>query len=199
MRKVRIAAEVPDRRASGRAVLSGAPPGALDRGAGRASAADSRLRPRTPWTLDSVPRYRVYSRGVRTQEVADQAGVNPQTLRYYERRGLLPEPPRQESGYRIYGDDAVRIVRFVKRTQELGFSLDEVESLLGLAGGGPENCDMARQLAQRRIAELERRIADLRVMRDSLERLAATCGLPRAERECPLLQSIEAVTPRRTL
>jgi len=128
---------------------------------------------------------------MRTSEVADQAGVNVETLRYYERRGLLPEPPRRESGYRIYGQDAVRIVRFVKRAQELGFTLDDVESLLELSDGGPESCDAAQQLASRRIAELDRRIADLRAMRDSLSRLRATCSLPRAERECPLLQSIE--------
>ncbi len=132
--------------------------------------------------------------GMRTGEVADQAGVNPQTLRYYERRGLLPEPPRRESGYRMYGHDAVRIVRFVKRAQELGFSLDEVESLLELAEGGPDCCDAAQRLAQQRMAELDRRIADLRAMRDSLARLVATCAMPRAERECPLVQSIEDAT-----
>jgi DNA-binding transcriptional MerR regulator len=141
--------------------------------------------------LDSVPGYRVYTRRVRTSEVAGRAGVNAETLRYYERRGLLPEPPRQESGYRIYGEDAVRIVRFVKRAQGLGFNLDEAESLLVLSEGGPESCDAARELALGRIAELDRRLADLRAMRDSLERLVATCSLPRAERECSLLRSIE--------
>lgn len=135
---------------------------------------------------------------MRTSEIAGQAGVNVETLRYYERRGLLPEPPRRESGYRIYGQEAVRIVRFVKRAQELGFSLEEVESLLELADGGPESCDAARQLAERRVSELDRRIANLRSMRDSLDRLIATCALPRAERECPLLQSIECETSRRT-
>src|SRR5262245_63265904 len=129
---------------------------------------------------------------MRTGEVAGEAGVNLQTLRYYERRGPLPEPPRRESGYRIYGPEAVRIVRFVKRAQELGFSLDEVESLLELADGGPESCDGARQVAKRRMAELERRIADLSAMPSSFQRLVATCALPRAEREGPLLHSIEA-------
>jgi Hg(II)-responsive transcriptional regulator len=134
---------------------------------------------------------------MRTGEVAEEAGVNLQTLRYYERRGLLPEPPRRESGYRIYGSEAVRIVRFVKRAQELGFSLNEVESLLDLAGGGPESCEAAQQLAQHRIADLEQRIADLVAMYDSLGRLVATCALPSAERECPLLQCIDCNMPRR--
>jgi DNA-binding transcriptional MerR regulator len=128
---------------------------------------------------------------VRTGEVAAEAGVNVQTLRYYERRGLLPEPARRDSGYRVYGADAVRIVRLVKRAQELRFGLREAETLLGLAAGGPDSCDAARELAEDKIAELDRRIADLRAMRDSLERLTATCGLPREDRECPLLQAIE--------
>jgi Hg(II)-responsive transcriptional regulator len=127
---------------------------------------------------------------MRTGEVAAQAGVNVQTLRYYERRGLLPEPARRESGYRVYGPDAVRRVRFIKRAQELGFGLAEAESLLALAAGGPESCDAARQLAEDKILELERRLADLEAMRDSLRKLAATCAKPRVERECPLLQAI---------
>jgi Hg(II)-responsive transcriptional regulator len=128
---------------------------------------------------------------MRTGQVADQAGVNIQTLRYYERRGLLPEPPRRESGYRIYGLDAVRLVRFIKRAQELGFNLDEVESLLELAGGGPDSCDAAIQLAERRMAELDHRIADLRAMRDALAHLVRSCDRPPHRRECPLVRSIE--------
>ena len=117
--------------------------------------------------------------------------MNVQTLRYYERRGLLPEPARRESGYRVYGPDAVRRVRFIKRAQELGFGLRDAETLLGLAAGGPDRCDSARELAGEKIAELDRRIADLRAMRNSLERLAATCARPRVERECPLLSALE--------
>ena len=128
---------------------------------------------------------------MRTGEVAAQAGVNAQTLRYYERRGLLREPERRESGYRVYGPDAVRTVRFIKRAQELGFGLRDAETLLGLAAGGPERCDAARALAEEKIGELERRIADLAAMRDSLVQLASTCVKPRAERECPLLSALE--------
>lgn len=134
---------------------------------------------------------------MRTGQVAEQAGVNVQTLRYYERRGLLPQPVRGESGYRVYGPDAVRTVRFIKRAQELGFGLREAESLLTLADGGPESCDAARLLADEKIAELDRRIADLRAMRESLGRLAATCTKPRSERECPLLHSIEEAAHER--
>lgn len=98
---------------------------------------------------------------MKTGQVARQSGVNIQTLRYYERRGLLQAPPRRPSGYREYTSSAVGVVRFVKRAQELGFSLDEVESLLDLAAGGPSNCDTARGLASLKLAELERKIASM--------------------------------------
>ncbi len=136
---------------------------------------------------------------MRTGQVARQSGVNIQTLRYYERRGLLQAPPRRPSGYREYGADAVGIIRFVKRAQELGFSLDEVELLLELAAGGPPNCNRARALATQRLADLEMKISSLRAMQASLRRLVATCGKPRRERDCPLLEALaadEAAGPR---
>lgn len=133
---------------------------------------------------------------MRTSEVADRAGVNPQTLRYYERRGLLPQPPRSTSGYRSYPDDTVRVIRFVKRAQELGFSLDEVEELLELARGGPRACDTARGLASARVADLAAKIADLERMRDSLQQLVDTCARPRHDRDCPLLEAINTAAVR---
>src|SRR4029453_6945820 len=93
--------------------------------------------------------------GARTMwisEAAEQAGVNVQTLRYYERRGLLPKAPRRSSGYREFPDDAVRIVRFIKRAQELGCSLDEVEELLRLRRNSGRHRVRIRALAERRIA-----------------------------------------------
>ena len=127
---------------------------------------------------------------MRTSELAGQAGINAETLRYYERRGLLAEPPRTAGGYRDYPAAAVDLLRFIKRAQELGFTLDEVEELLHLDHGGPDSCDAARALAQARRADLEARIADLTRMRDSLTDLITTCELPRAERRCPLLTAI---------
>jgi Hg(II)-responsive transcriptional regulator len=132
---------------------------------------------------------------MRTSELAGRAGVHPETLRYYERRGLLDEPPRTVGGYRNYPDAAVGLLRFIKRGQDLGFTLDEVEELLHLNGGGPNGCDAARALAEARKADLEARIADLQRMRDSLADLIATCDLPRADRSCPLLAAIETPPP----
>lgn len=127
---------------------------------------------------------------MRTMQVAQQAGVNAQTLRYYERRGLLPNPPRTLGGYRSYGPEAVRRVLFVKRAQELGFSLAEIDVLLHLADGGPESCDAARRLAEQKVAGLEAKIASLQAMRASLGRLITTCARPPEERVCPLLDSL---------
>ncbi|MGW6196955.1 MerR family transcriptional regulator [Kribbella sp. NPDC055110] len=127
---------------------------------------------------------------MRTSELADQVGVNTQTLRYYERRGLLEAPPRTVGGYRDYPVSAVDLLRFVKRAQELGFTLDEVEELLHLDGGGPDGCDAARALAEHRRDDLAARIADLQRMHDSLSALVETCDLPRADRRCALLAAI---------
>jgi Hg(II)-responsive transcriptional regulator len=127
---------------------------------------------------------------MRTGEIAEKAGVNIQTLRYYERRGLLARPRRLESGYRAYTPETVDSVRFIKRAQDLGFTLSEIVTLLDLSKGGPSDCDHAHELATVKIGELNRRIASLRAMRTSLERLAASCQLPRKERDCPLIRSL---------
>ncbi|GAA1580622.1 Zn(2+)-responsive transcriptional regulator [Kribbella sancticallisti] len=128
---------------------------------------------------------------MRTSQLAEQAGVNSETLRYYERRGLLEQPPRTPGGYRDYPVDAVGLLRFIKRAQELGITLDEIEELLHLDTGGPDSCDTARALAEARKADLDARIADLQRMNASLEDLIDTCDLPRSDRHCPLLEAIQ--------
>jgi MerR family transcriptional regulator, mercuric resistance operon regulatory protein len=132
---------------------------------------------------------------MRTSELAGQAGVNPETLRYYERRGLLYAPRRTAGGYRDYPAAAVELLRFIKRAQQLGFTLDDVEELLHLNDGGPDSCDAARALAETRQADLDARIADLRRMRDSLTDLIVSCERPRAARSCALLAALENQSP----
>ena len=131
---------------------------------------------------------------MRTSEVAARANVNVQTLRYYERRGLLAEPDRSAAGYRAYSLAAVHTVRSIKRAQELGFTLSDIEELLELSEGGPAGCAAVRSMAVTRLEDLERRISDLRSMYDGLSRLVATCKQPRSERECPVLRQIGADT-----
>lgn len=129
--------------------------------------------------------------------MAARASVNPQTLRYYERRGLLAAPERSGSGYRAYPPEAVYRVRFIKRAQELGFTLAEVESLLHLAEGGPDSCDRVRALADEKIADVEQRIADLQALLAGLTQLVATCDRPRSQRDCPILDELDVMTGQR--
>jgi MerR family transcriptional regulator, mercuric resistance operon regulatory protein len=102
-------------------------------------------------------------------------------------------PDRTRSGYRAYTPEAVRVVRFVKRAQQLGFTLDDIDDLLHLADGGPASCDAARTMARQRIADMQQRIDELMGMRDALARLVATCDKPRAARQCPILHDIDVV------
>ena len=127
-------------------------------------------------------------------EVANQAGVNVQTLRYYERCGLLREPDRRGSGYRNYPAETVRVVRFIKRAQTLGFSLTDITELLRVSAEGPNCCAEVRVLAHQKLADIDARIAALRAMRRALKTLAQGCEQPLPNDGCPLLRAIEEVT-----
>jgi Cu(I)-responsive transcriptional regulator len=122
-------------------------------------------------------------------QTAREAGVNTQTLRYYERRGLLPKPPRRGSGYREYPDDAVRIVRFIKRAQELGFSLDEVEELVRLRGVRRGERQRVRAIAERKIGQIDQKISQLQAMRTALAHLVDSCHHGGAA-ECPIIDAL---------
>ncbi|MFG3578244.1 MerR family transcriptional regulator [Micromonospora chersina] len=108
--------------------------------------------------------------GLRSGQLADAAGVNLQTLRYYERRGLLTAPPRSPGGHRLYPADTVTLLRVIKTAQRLGFTLDEVADLLDAGRhrhrGRPDNGLQAR--AREKLVEVEQRLADLTVIRDTL-------------------------------
>jgi MerR family mercuric resistance operon transcriptional regulator len=129
-------------------------------------------------------------------EVAKRAGVNPQTLRYYERRGILQMPERTSGGYRDYPAWTVNLVRFIKHAQDLGYSLTDVEDLLQLADGGAASCAQARAITAARLADLDRRIADLGRMRDWLAAMGAVCHGPAPGQLCRvMLQTVEAIDP----
>lgn len=127
---------------------------------------------------------------MRIGTAAEQAGVNVQTLRYYERRGLLPKPPRRTSGYRDFRDDAVRLVRFVKRAQDLGFTLDEVEELLRLRTDERRDRARVRAVAEQRIRQIEGKIAELREMRRALSHLVHCCH-EGSTLECPIIEALD--------
>lgn len=129
-----------------------------------------------------------------TSEVAKRAGVNPQTLRYYERRGILPVPARTSSGYRDYPDSTVNLVRFIKHAQDLGYSLRDIEHLLQLADSGAASCAEARAITAARIADLDRRIDGLRRMRSFLADMGAVCRGPGPGQLCRVMvQTVESI------
>lgn len=128
---------------------------------------------------------------LRTGEVAARAGVNVQTLRYYERRGLLEEPERRASGYREYSPDAVQLIRFIKRAQELGFTLAEVEALLRLRSDQETACSEVRTAAEAKIEDIEQKIRDLRAMKRALGTLVASCATEGSPRHCPILEALD--------
>lgn len=128
---------------------------------------------------------------LRTGELARRAGVNVETLRFYERKGLLPVPPRRASGYREHPPEAVDLVRFIKRAQELGFSLREIKELLGLRNVPRATCGDVVVLARRKIEAIDAKISDLRAMRAALTKLLKNCPGTGPIAQCPIIESLE--------
>ena len=112
---------------------------------------------------------------MRIGELAKSAGVTPDTVRYYEREGLLAPPPRTPSGYRNYGPEALDDLRFVKKAQAIGLKLTDVREVLEISSGGRQPCEHVRATVSARIAEVETRLRELRALRrtlrETLERL----------------------------
>ena len=124
-------------------------------------------------------------------QVAAAADVNIQTIRYYERRGLFAAPRRTPSGYRQYVQDAVSRLRFIKHAQELGFSLKEIQELLGLRVRHGAACDAVERKTRQKTELVQQRIRDLQRMKRTLERLAAACAARRPTDDCPILEALE--------
>ncbi len=120
--------------------------------------------------------------------VADAAGVNVETIRFYQRLGLLVEPAKPPGGIRRYSVEFVARLRFIKRAQQLGFSLAEVQRLLVLED--PQSCGKARSLAAEKLALVEARIADLERMRGVLKELVARCDVRRGKVACPIIATL---------
>ena len=122
--------------------------------------------------------------------LAQAAAVNVETIRYYQRRRLLDEPSKPLGGHRRYAAEAVKRVRFIKRAQQLGFTLEEVKSLLLLEDG--QSCRETRSLAEQKLVLVEKRIRDLARMRRLLTRLIAECATGKRPRSCPIIATLSA-------
>ncbi|MCA9630402.1 MAG: MerR family DNA-binding protein [Myxococcales bacterium] len=124
-------------------------------------------------------------------KLANAAGVGVETIRFYEREGLLPKPPRKRSGYRQYPPDAVARVMFIRRAKELGFTLKEITELLELRVDPDKSCADVRALAKAKIVDVEQKMADLARIKGALEKLAKACRGKGPTSECPILDAIE--------
>ncbi len=126
-------------------------------------------------------------------DVAKQAQVNIETLRYYERQGIVSKPPRTRSNYRLYPEDTVRRVRFVKHAQELGFSLKEIKGLLSLRATPGTSCQDVQQRATAKINEIDEKILSLQSMQQVLHKLVQQCVARHGSlSECPVLESLDS-------
>ncbi len=124
-------------------------------------------------------------------KLAGRGGVNIATIRYYEKRGLLPAAPRSRAGYRLYAGDALRRLHFIRQAQVLGFSLDEIQELLSLRMQSGTTCADVRQRANEKISAVDRKIADLKRIRNALATLASACRGKGPTSECPILEALE--------
>lgn len=122
--------------------------------------------------------------------MATSAGCGVETLRYYERRGLLRKPGRTDSGYRQYPPDTVRIVRFIKRAQELGFTLHEVEELLRLRAGEGAGRRQVRAIAEAKMRDIAQKQARLDAIHRALDGLLKSCANRGSGRNCPILNAL---------
>ena len=124
-------------------------------------------------------------------ELATRAGVPIDTVRYYERQGLLPQPPRQPSGYRSFqASDVVRL-RFVTRAKALGFTLQDVRDLLALSSRREDDMGSLKQAAQQKLAGVEAKLAELTRIRDGLRTLVQACPGHGALEACPILHALD--------
>jgi len=124
-------------------------------------------------------------------DVSKQTGIGIETIRFYERKGLIPEPPRTDGGYRIYPEDTVARLRFIRRAKELGFTLSEIADLLFIRGDSGADCGEVREQAIAKITDVARRISDLKRIKKQLETIASECEAGRPLDECPILEALE--------
>lgn len=130
-------------------------------------------------------------------QLAKGAGVNVETVRYYERRRLLAPTDRKPSGYRIYGEEALQRLRFIKNAQALGFTLREVAELLSLRVTSTARCGDVERRAQGKLAEVEAKIQDLQALARVLQSLIRTCRAGQPTDRCPILKSLEGTSATR--
>ena len=126
----------------------------------------------------------------RIGELAEKCGVNKETIRYYERLGLIPEPNRTEKGYRMYSLQMVNRLNFIKRTQELGFTLNEIDKLLGVVDRNEAKCCDIYDFTVLKLEDIQRKIQDLKKIKQMLIDLKERCPENKDIYECPIIETL---------
>ncbi|MCH7322111.1 Hg(II)-responsive transcriptional regulator [Solibacillus sp. MA9] len=126
----------------------------------------------------------------RISELAEKCNVNKETIRYYEKKGLLSEPSRTDSGYRVYSDDTVNRINFIKRMQDLGFSLAEINKLLGVVDKDNERCRDMYDFVSQKIDDVQDKIRDLKRIENMLIKLKECCPDEKSLHECPIIETL---------
>ena len=124
-------------------------------------------------------------------KVARLVGIGVETIRFYEREGLIEEPPRRESGYRQYPEETVHRLRFIRRAKELGFTLKEIKELLALRIEPETTCEDIRRRAEAKIGDIEEKICTLNKMKGALKKLTLACKGRGPVSACPILEAME--------
>ena len=124
-------------------------------------------------------------------EVAKQTGISVETVRFYEKQGLITKPQRTSAGYRQYSPEAIRKVHFIRRAKAAGFTLNDIGELLALRREPGASCSDVKQRALKKIAEVDQKIKDLRKIRGALDRLATKCSGTGGLDNCPILEAFE--------
>lgn len=134
---------------------------------------------------NAVARDELLTRG----ELAKRTECNIETIRYYEQVGLLPPPPRSEGGHRLYGRDLIKRLVFIRRSRDLGFTIEEIRKLLGLVDGQKYTCAEIEGLATEHVGDIRKKISDLRKLMRVLETMASRCSRGRVP-ECPIIDAL---------
>ena len=129
---------------------------------------------------------------MKVSELAKTVGINPQTVRYYEREGLLDEPPRSSSGYREYDHAALGRLRFICEAKGIGFTLREIRELMGLDSKKTQSCGCVQAIVETKLKDIEKKLKALRQMKSLLKQLHERCSESAAEAPCPVLEFLES-------
>jgi len=124
-------------------------------------------------------------------EVAKQTGVGVETIRFYERKGLIDEPPRKASGYRQYDGGIIKHLSFIRKAKTLGFTLTEIKELLSLKAEEGSDCEDVKLLAGEKLADIEQKLESLRRMKRILKKLVDQCPGKGSARDCPILDALD--------